>query len=220
MSKDSHRNCRIAQGGTGCQGVAAMMPIRIHFFVVLTMLAVASPAFADGTVLRAKGCGDKVFVSTVNGFSVLTTTELGAADDGDQLEGNTDRDGFASFYIQRSGHRFSASVAEHGLDKSEITTRIAASCRSATDYNLTSGQVERAAGCGNKIFVNTVQGYAVLERLAGGLVYAGDTLTGDFNRAGRATVKDQQTGAELIVFVDDFQLPKSAAQRKITASCR
>jgi hypothetical protein len=59
----------------------------------------------------------------------------------------------------------------------------------------------------------------VLERLAGGLVYVGDTLTGDFSRAGRATVKDHQTGADLVVFVDDFQLPKSAAQRKIIASC-
>jgi hypothetical protein len=32
-------------------------------------------------------------------------------------------------------------------------------------------------------------------------------------------VKDHQTGADLVVFVDDFQLPKSAAQRKIIASC-
>jgi lysine/ornithine N-monooxygenase len=64
------------------------------------------------------------------------------------------------------------------------------------------------------------QGYVVLERLAGGLVYSGDTLVGDFTRAGRTTAKDRQTGAELVVFVDDFQLPRSAAQRKIGESCR
>jgi len=97
--------------------------------------------------------------------------------------------------------------------------RIAASCRSQTAYNLTSGQVERADGCGNKIFVNTPQGYAILELLSGGVIASGDTLTGDFNRAGRATVKNPQTGAGFVVFVDDFQLPKSAATRKIAESC-
>jgi hypothetical protein len=197
-----------------------MTPIQVVFFAAVALLTAVAPAFADGTVLRAKGCGDKVFVAGANSYAVLLATEPGAADDGDKLVGDTDRIGYASFLIPQSGRRFSASVEERGLDKSEIGARIAASCRSATDYNLTSGQVERAAGCGNKIFVNTVQGYAVLERLAGGLVYVGDTLTGNFNRAGRGTVKDQQTGAELIVFVDDFQLPKSAAQHKITASCR
>jgi hypothetical protein len=197
-----------------------MTRTRFFFFFMAALFSATAPAFADGTVLRAKGCGDKVFVATENAFSVLTATELGAADDGDKLVGNTDRLGFSAFFIPQSGRRFSASVDERGLSKSEITTRIAASCHSATGARPTSGQVERAAGCGNKIFVNTDQGYAVLERLAGGLVYAGDTLTGDFSRAGRATIKDRQTGAELTVFVDDFQLPKSAAQRKITESCR
>jgi hypothetical protein len=193
---------------------------RLLFFIATALLAATWPALADGTVLRAKGCGDKVFVATENAYSVLIASELGVAADGDKLVGNTDKLGYSSFFIPRSGRRFSASVDERGLSKSEVTTRIAASCHSAAGERLTSGQVERAAGCGNKIFVNTDQGYAVLERLAGGLVYVGDTLTGDFSRAGRATVKDHQTGAELVVFVDDFELPKSAAQRKITASCR
>ena len=197
-----------------------MTPMQVVFFAAVALLTAVAPALADGTVLRAKGCGDKIFVAGENSYSVLVATETGAADDGEKLVGNTDRLGFASFFIAQSGRRFSASVDERGLDKSEIGARIAASCRSATDYNLTSGQVERAAGCGNKIFVNTDQGYAVLERLAGGLVYAGDTLTGDFSRPGRTTVKDHQTNEELVVFVDDFQLPKSAAQRKITESCR
>jgi hypothetical protein len=196
-----------------------MMPLRV-LFAVLAMLAAATPALADGTVLRAKGCGDKVFVNTENGYSVLVASEADAAADGDKLMGNADKLGFASFYIPQSGRRFSASVDERGLSKSEVTTRIAASCRSANGSRQISGQVERAAGCGNKIFVNTTEGYAVLERLAGGVVTAGDTLTGDFSRAGRTTVRDHQSNADLVVFVDDFQLPKSAAQRKITASCR
>jgi hypothetical protein len=197
-----------------------MTPMRVFFLTAATALLAAGPVHADGTVLRAKGCGDKVFVAAENGYSVLRASELGAADDGDKLVGDVDRFGFSSFFLPQSGRRFSASVEEHGLDKSQITTRIASNCRSAIEYRLTSGQVERAAGCGNKIFVNTAQGYAVMERLAGGLVYAGDTLSGDFNKGGRATVKDKQTGAELVVFVDDFQLPKSAAERKIAASCR
>ena len=178
------------------------------------------PAFADGTVLRAKGCGDKVFVSTDNGYSVLIASETGVADDGDKIVGNTDGFGFTSFYLPDKGRRFSASVDARNLGKAEVTSQIAAYCRAVGGERLTSGQVERAAGCGNKIFVNTNEGYAVVERLAGGLVYAGDTVTGDFSRPGRATVKDRQTNAELVVFVDDFQLPKSAAQRKIVESCR
>jgi hypothetical protein len=197
-----------------------MTPMRVLFFVAAVLLAAGAPAFADGTVLRAKGCGDKIFVAGENSYSVLVATETGAADDGEKLVGNTDRLGFASFFIAQSGRRFSASVDERGLTKSEVTERIAATCRAPTGNRLTSGQVERAAGCGNKIFVNTAEGYAVLERLAGGLVYVGDTLTGDFSRPGRTTVKDHQTNEDLVVFVDDFQLPKSAAQRKITESCR
>lgn len=187
---------------------------------ILALFAAAAPAFADGTVLRTKGCGDKVYVSTDNGYSVLRATETGVVDDGDTIAGKTDTIGYQSFFIPQSGRRFSAMVDETGLSKSEVTVRVASSCRSASTERVISGQVERAAGCGNKIFVNTDEGYAVLERLAGGLVYPGDTLTGDFTRAGRTTAKDRQTGAELVVFVDDFDLPKSAAQRKITESCR
>ena len=171
-------------------------------------------------MLRAKGCGDKVFVSTENGYSVLVGGGSDVADDGAKIVGKTDDLGFFSFYLPDSGQRFSASVDARGLSKSEVTTRIAADCRAVGGARLSSGQVERAAGCGNKIFVNTLEGYAVLERLAGGLVYVGDTLTGDFSRPGRTTVKDNQTNAELVVFVDDFQLAKSAAQRKIAESCR
>lgn len=186
----------------------------------LALLAAAPPALADGTVLRAKGCGDKVFVASGDSYSVLRASEIGIAEDNDKLVGKTDAIGYQSFFIPQSGRRFSAMVAETGLSKPQVTGRIAASCRSAAAERQISGQVERSTGCGNRIFVNTEEGYAVLERLAGGLVYPGDTLTGGFTRAGRTTAKDRQTGAELTVFVDDFALPKSAAQRKITESCR
>jgi hypothetical protein len=188
--------------------------------VLGTLLLASAPAFADGTVMRAKGCGGRVFVTTEGGYSVLTASQADVAKDGDKLVGNTDKIGFASFYLPESGRHFSASVDERGLSRSEVTTRVATSCRAAGGERLTSGQVERAAGCGNKIFVNTNDGYAVLERLAGGNVYPGDTLVGNFSRAGRTTVKDRQTNTELVVFVADFQLPKSAAQRKIFESCK
>lgn len=196
------------------------MTLKTSLLLIGLVLAAAAPAFADGSVLRATGCGDKVFVQNENGYAVLRATEPGAAEDGAKLIGKTDRRGYASFYMPQTARRFSAMVEETGLSKSEITARVAAACRTPGAARLASGQVERAAGCGNKIFVNTDLGYAVLERLAGGLVYVGDTLTGDFTRAGRTTVKDRQTGAELVVFVDDFDLPKSAAQRKIADSCR
>ncbi|HEU0215513.1 MAG TPA: hypothetical protein VFQ90_02560 [Stellaceae bacterium] len=188
--------------------------------LAFVLLLIAAPAFADGTVMRAKGCGDKIFVATEGGYSVLVASQSDAANDGDRLIGDTDKIGFGTFYLPDSGRHFSASVDARGLSKSEVTTRIATSCHALGAERLTSGQVERAAGCGNKIFVNTNEGYAVLERLAGGNVYAGDTLVGNFSRAGRATVKDRQTNAELVVFVHDFGLSKSAAQRKIAESCR
>jgi hypothetical protein len=194
------------------------MPIN-PALVVGVLLVLTGPAFADGTVLRAKGCGDKIFVGLEDVYSVLIASQRDSVADGDTIVGDINRVGFGSFYDSKSGRRFTASVDERGLDKSAVTVRIAVSCRSQTAFNLATGQVERADGCGNKIFVNTPQGYAILERLSGGIVANGDTLTGDFNRAGRATVKNPKSGAEFVVFVDDFQLPKSAAKRKIAESC-
>lgn len=187
--------------------------------IALLLLAFAAPAFADGTVTRAKGCGDAIFVLGQNGYSVLVASQHDAADDGDTIVGDIDKIGFGSFYDSKTGRHFTASIDDRGLDKSAVSVRIAARCRSLTAFNLTSGQVEHADGCGGKIFVNTAQGYAILEQLSGGVIANGDTLTGDFNRAGRATVRNPQSGAELVVFVDDFGLPKSTASRKIAESC-
>jgi hypothetical protein len=196
-----------------------MLPLRFPL-AALVLLAGIAPAHADGTVLRAKGCGDKVFVAGDNGYSVLRTSDPGVAQDGDRITGDTDRIGFGSFIVAGSGRYFSASIDERGLSKSEVTERIAASCRTAAAGAATSGQVERAENCGGKIFVNTPAGYAILERLAGGVIATGDTLAGDFNKAGRATVRNPKTGAEFVVFVDDYQLPKSAEARKVAESCK
>src|ERR1700734_3837922 len=114
---------------------------RTAFFIAaLLLLGGAAPAVADGTVLRAKGCGDKVFVSTENGYSVLVASETGVADDGDKIVGNTDSPGFSSFYLPDKGTRFSASVDARNLAKSDVTTQIAAYCRTAGGERMTSGQ--------------------------------------------------------------------------------
>jgi len=60
----------------------------------------------------------------------------------------------------------------------------------------------------------------VLERIAGGVVADGDTLTGNFNIPGRTTVEDKQSASSSVVFVEDLWLSKSAVQRKRRASCR
>src|ERR1700686_1981804 len=126
------------------------MPIN-PALVVGVLLVLTGPAFADGTVLRAKGCGDKIFVGLGDVFSVLIASQRDSVADGDTIVGDINRVGFGSFYDSKSGRRFTASVDERGLDKSAVTVRIAVSCRSQTAFNLATGQVERADGCGNKI---------------------------------------------------------------------
>lgn len=194
--------------------------VRLGGMVFALALLAAAGARADGQVTRAKGCGDKIFAASINGYSILTGSGEGAVADGDQLGGDLEKLGHVMLYDKTSGRSVFAVVEEHGLDKPKISQRIAQSCRSFLANTFTSGRVMRTNGCGNKLFVDSATGFAVLERLAGGVVYEGDTLSGDFNRAGRATVTDKQTGGTLTVFVDDFQISRSAVQRKITASCR
>lgn len=185
---------------------------------VLLLLLPAASARADGTVYRASGCGDRVYVVTQSGYAVLLTDSAGIKD-GDSLTGDLDRIGNPVLFDTTAGHSVFGQVSEHRLTKGEITSRIAAHCRSPLGDSYASGYVSRASGCGSKIFVNTAQGYAVLQRIAGGVVADGDTLVGNFNRPGQATVEDRQSGSRLVVFVEDLWLPKSAADRKITASC-
>jgi hypothetical protein len=187
---------------------------------LLAALVLAAPAHADGTVLRASGCTDHAFVSTPTGFSVLVTDGAEGIKDGDRLTGDVERIGHPVLFDMNSGRSIFAQIAELRLTGAEVTQRIAVRCRSPLGETLASGYVSRAAGCGNRIFVNTPQGYAVIERIAGGVVADGDTLTGNFNRPGRATVEDRQSASSLVVFVEDLWLSKSAVERKMTASCR
>jgi hypothetical protein len=196
-----------------------MMRLQISVLAVAALVCLCAVAHADGTVLRATGCGGKIFVGDDNGYSVLDAGQPGIAKDGDKLLGDIDHIGFGSFTVGDAERRFSASIDERGLTRSEVAARMAASCRAVSAAAQTIGTVERADGCGGKIFVNTAQGYAVIERLSGGIIATGDTLNGDFSRAGRATVTNPQTGASLVVFVDDFALPKSAEARKVAQSC-
>jgi hypothetical protein len=161
-----------------------------------------------------------VFVSAASGFSVLRTDGGFGIKDGDALRGDVEHIGHPTLFDQNLGRSVFGRITEVHLTRGEINQRIAVHCRSPLGDRPISGYVSRASDCGNKIFVNTPEGYAVLERLAGGIVAEGDTLTGNFNRPGRATVQDKESGTSLVVFVADIWLSKSAAERKIAASCR
>lgn len=183
-------------------------------------LAGAAPARADGTVYRAQGCGDMIFVFTPSGFSVLQTDAGQGIKEGDELRGNVEQIGHPTLFDQTFGRSVFAIVAERHLSRAEVTARISARCRSPSGDIARSAYVSRAAGCGNKIFVSTPEGYAVMERISGGVVADGDTLTGSFTRPGRATVQDRQSGSTLVVFIEEVYMSRSAAQRRMTASCQ
>ncbi len=183
------------------------------------VLTHAGAARADGTVYRGTGCGDRLYVASGSQYSELITDGASGAKDGDLLAGDVERIGSAVLFDRTSGRSIFAQVTDRHLSLAEIAPRIAAHCRSALGNAPISGYVSRANGCGNRIFVNTPQGYAVLERLSGGIVADGDTLQGDFNRPGRATVEDRQSGSRLVVFVHDLWLSRSAVERRISRSC-
>lgn len=195
------------------------MPIRLTLLVIAILLGAAGSARADGTVFRASGCGDYIFVSTGSDFSVLRGSSEGIKD-GDELQGNVGQIGQPVLFDATAGHSVFAQVSELHLTQAEIAQRVAVRCRAGLSEPVASGAVSRASGCGSKIFVDTPQGYAVLQRLSGGVVSDGDTLTGNFNRPGRAIVMDQQSNSTLVVFVEDLWLSVSAAQRKIAQSCQ
>ncbi len=196
------------------------MLVRYALLALAAALLCGAPAHADGTVYRANRCGGYIFVTTRTGFSVLVGDSGQGIKDGDALRGDVERIGTPTLFDETAGRTLFANVSELHLTRSEITQRIAVRCRSSLGDTIVSGYVERAAGCGNKIFVSTPQGYAVLERIAGGVVADGDTLSGYLNHAGRITVRDQQSNASLVMFVDDIWLSKSAVQRRMAASCR
>ncbi len=196
------------------------MLVRCALALLAAALLLAAPARADGTVYRASGCGEYIFVSTPGGFSVLRADSGGAVKDGDYLVGDVERFGHSTLFDRTQNRSVFAQVAERNLTQAEIRQRVSLRCRSPLGDNPVSGYVTRASGCGNKIFVNTPQGFAVLERIAGGIVADGDTLTGNFSRPGRATVQDRQSGSSLVVFVEDLWLSRSAAERKMNAACR
>ena len=193
---------------------------RVLLIAVASVVLTAHVAWADGTVTRARGCGDKIFVNNNEAYSILTATGGDPPADGDQLVGDVNRIGHTVLFDKETGRSISAIVEDRGLNKAEITQRMTTNCRSLLASSFTSGRVERAIGCGNKFFVNTPQGYALLERLAGGIVNEGDDVQGDFNKAGRATIQNRQSGATLTVFVDDYRLSSSAASHAMARKCR
>lgn len=193
-------------------------PIIVVSVAALT-LALAGPSRADGTVFRATGCGDKIFVSSATGYSVLSAIGGTGVADKDELIGTVDGIGHTELYDRTKGFNFSAETEDRRLSREEVVPRVATACRGVNENALTNGTIARADGCGNRIFVETPQGFAVLDRLAGGIVGKDDEVAGDFNKPGRATLKDKQTGSELTVFVEDFMLSRAAANRKMSALC-
>jgi len=187
--------------------------------IVALALATSVPARADGTVFRAQGCGDKIFVTSSTGYSILSGIGGAGVADKDELVGTVDGIGHTQLYDRTKGFNFSAEIEERRLSREDVLPRIAISCRGENANALTNGTVVRADGCGNRIFVSTPQGYAVLDRLAGGVIGKDDQVSGDFNKPGRATLKDKQTGSELTVFVEDFMLSQAAANRKMATLC-
>ncbi|HZT87456.1 MAG TPA: hypothetical protein VFA12_05755 [Stellaceae bacterium] len=199
---------------------AAALRLSLAVLAAAASLAWAGTALADGTVLRALGCGDKFFVSTAQGYSVLTLVAGSAPADGDELVGNVSNIGHPVLYDKTANRQITAIVEDRWLDKPEVERRMLVECRSAAGASYGSGVVSRAEGCGNKIFVDTDQGVAILDRVAGGRIAKGDSVSGNFNRPGRAILYDRQTGIYVTVFVDDYQVSRAAAAARMTAYCR
>jgi hypothetical protein len=191
----------------------------LGLIVVALALAASGSARADGTVFRAGGCGDKIFVTSTTGYSILSGIGGSGVADKDELVGTVDGLGHTQLYDRTKGFNFSAEIEDRRLSQEDILPRVAIACRGENANALATGTVTRADGCGNRLFISTAQGYAVLERLAGGVIGKDDQVSGDFNKPGRATLKDKQTGSELTVFVEDFMLSQAAANRKMTALC-
>jgi hypothetical protein len=194
--------------------------MRLGSLLLLLCAVAAAPARADGVVYRASGCGEYIFVQAGETYSVLRTDSPITVKEGDNLRGDVERIGRHNLFNQNSGRAVFGQVTDRNLDRAEVARQIAVRCRSALAARPVSGSVTRAAGCGNKIFVTTPQGYVVLERISGGVIAEGDTLTGGIDRPGRATVLDQQSNTTFTVFVEDLWLSRSAAERKMAASCQ
>src|SRR5260370_7346871 len=89
--------------------------------IAAAMLGASRTASADGTVLRAKGCGDKIFVMTGTSYSVLTATGTSErVSDGDRLVGEVERCGFSMLYDRNSGGSISATVEDYGPERARI----------------------------------------------------------------------------------------------------
>ena len=159
------------------------------------------------------------FTGSENGYSVLITSEPGSVDDGDTIVGDLNRVGFGSFYDSKSGRPFTASIDERGLSKSEVGVRIASELPVAN--RLQSHQ--RPSRACRRLRQQDLRQHpaglrdprAVVGRHCRQRRHADRRLQSRRPRHRSKTI----TGAEFVVFVDDFQLPKSAAARKVAESC-
>jgi hypothetical protein len=167
------------------------------------------------------GCGDKLFVSSQHGYSMLQLTSTAKLNVGDVLNGDVEKIGYVSLFDTGTGERFSAIVQEPFLSDADLASKVAITCRPPRPLGPAVAVVTRAMGCRTKLFVLAPNGYAMLDRLAGGgVVVKGDHLTGDFNKPGRAVMEDTDNHTPITVFVQDYMLSRSAVANRIAAYCR
>src|SRR5260370_7240935 len=89
--------------------------------VAAAMLGASRTASADGTVLRAKGCGDKIFVMTGTSYSVLTATGTSeGVSDGARLVGEVERIGFSMLYDPNSARSLSPIPEDYPLNPAPL----------------------------------------------------------------------------------------------------
>lgn len=192
--------------------------MRLHVFSIAFFLLLPSViAHADGTVLRAKFCGNLLFVSTTHGVSVLELSSPREIAAGDYLVGEVEKIGHTSVFDRTAGLTFQI-VTEHRLSEWDTSAHIATYCHEPQPEAKSIGTV--SAVCQGKTIVDTPEGFAVLEVISNGIAAKGDHLVGLINRIGRTTVLNKDSGATISVFVDDIMLSRAALQRKSPKDCR
>jgi hypothetical protein len=188
--------------------------------LVGTILLLPAVARADGDVVRASGCGDRVFVSSPSGYSTLEiSSEPGVVVEKDHLVGNVESIGHVMLFDETSARTVSAVVEDSALSKGQLVGRIAARCREPLSMESTTATVDRVKGCNGKAFVATPEGFAELELVSGGSIAEGDHLVGKINRLGRVELRHQEADGTVNVFVDNYRLSQTTVERLIATNC-
>jgi hypothetical protein len=90
----------------------------------------------------------------------------------------------------------------------------------STGPDMASGYVFRVAGCGDRILVQTANGYSVVQVLSATDVNVSDLLQGRLESLGRGQAVNNSTSKTMEVFVEESMLQKSAIDNRIQRFCR